>query len=136
MLYFSRWKTVATLLTAFIVCAFAIPNFFPEQTVQKWPKWAQRHIVLGLDLQGGSHLLLAVGRALLHRDPRSADDEITRIEPQFDIYNALNASPVLAVNTNYGAAFLRPTQILAGRLLKFYEEALEGYTYLEGHDAK
>jgi hypothetical protein len=43
----------------------------------------------------------------------------TRVEPQFDIYNALNASPVLAVNTNYGAAFLRPTQILAGRLLKF-----------------
>jgi hypothetical protein len=41
-----------------------------------------------------------------------------RIEPQFDIYNALNASPVLAVNTNYGAAFLRPTQILSGRLLK------------------
>jgi hypothetical protein len=43
----------------------------------------------------------------------------TRFEPQFDIYNALNANPVLAVNTNYGAAFLRPTQILAGRLLKF-----------------
>jgi hypothetical protein len=43
----------------------------------------------------------------------------TRVEPQFDIYNALNASPVLAVNTNYGASFLRPTQILAGRMLKF-----------------
>lgn len=41
-----------------------------------------------------------------------------RVEPQFDIYNALNSSPVLAVNTNFGAAFLRPTQILAGRLLK------------------
>ncbi len=41
-----------------------------------------------------------------------------RVEPQFDIYNALNASPILAVNTNYGAAFLRPTQILSGRLLK------------------
>ena len=42
-----------------------------------------------------------------------------RIEPEFDIYNAMNASPVLAVNPNFGAAFLRPTQILSGRLMKF-----------------
>ncbi len=25
-----------------------------------WPEWAQRRIVLGLDLQGGSHILLEV----------------------------------------------------------------------------
>src|SRR3954465_2341323 len=60
MLYFSRWKATAILLTTFMVCAFAIPNFFPEKTVQTWPKWAQRHLVLGLDLQGGSHILLEV----------------------------------------------------------------------------
>src|SRR3954465_5835631 len=60
MLYISRWKATAILLTAFIVCLFAVPNFFPEQTVRRWPAWAQRHIVLGLDLQGGSHILLAV----------------------------------------------------------------------------
>ena len=60
MLYFSRWRTLAILGTAFIVCAFAVPNFFSERTLQSLPKWAQRHIVLGLDLQGGSHLLLEV----------------------------------------------------------------------------
>src|SRR5215218_5849622 len=60
MLYFSRWKAAAILLTTLLVCACAIPNFFPEKTVQSWPAWAQRHIVLGLDLQGGSHLLLEV----------------------------------------------------------------------------
>jgi preprotein translocase subunit SecD len=60
MLHISRWKTIAILLTAFVVCMFAVPNFFAESTVQKWPKWAQRHMVLGLDLQGGSHLLLEV----------------------------------------------------------------------------
>ena len=43
----------------------------------------------------------------------------TRIEPQFDIYNAFNASPILAVNNTYGPAWRTPTQILAGRLLKF-----------------
>ena len=28
--------------------------------VNAWPKWMQRHVVLGLDLQGGSHILLEV----------------------------------------------------------------------------
>jgi len=60
MLYFSRWKATAILLTTLLICSFAIPNFFPDQTVQSWPKWAQRHLVLGLDLQGGSHILLEV----------------------------------------------------------------------------
>jgi hypothetical protein len=41
-----------------------------------------------------------------------------RIEPQFDIYNAFNASPILAVNNTYGAQWRTPTQILSGRLLK------------------
>ncbi len=60
MLYFTRWKALAVVLTALIVCLFAVPNFFPEATVKTWPKWAQRHVVLGLDLQGGSHILLEV----------------------------------------------------------------------------
>ena len=60
MLYFSRWKTAAIVVTALIICAAAVPNFFSDQTVESWPKWAQRHIVLGLDLQGGSHILLEV----------------------------------------------------------------------------
>lgn len=60
MLYFTRWKALAIILTALIVCLFAVPNFVPEATVKSWPKWAQRHIVLGLDLQGGSHILLEV----------------------------------------------------------------------------
>src|SRR3954462_8541665 len=60
MLYFSRWKALATLLTALIVCLFEVPNFFSEATIKRLPAWAQRHVVLGLDLQGGSHILLEV----------------------------------------------------------------------------
>src|ERR1700743_506753 len=56
-----RWKpTLGIILTALIVCLCAVPNFFPEATVKGWPAWAQRRIVLGLDLQGGSYLLLEV----------------------------------------------------------------------------
>ena len=60
MLYFTRWKALGIVLIALIVCLCAVPNFFPEATVKTWPLWAQRRIVLGLDLQGGSHLLLEV----------------------------------------------------------------------------
>ncbi len=60
MLYFSRWKAAATLLTALVVCLLAVPNFFSQATLRSLPPWAQRHIVLGLDLQGGSHILLEV----------------------------------------------------------------------------
>jgi preprotein translocase subunit SecD len=60
MLYFSRWKALAIILTALVVCLCAVPNFFPEAKVKTWPVWAQRHLVLGLDLQGGSYLLLEV----------------------------------------------------------------------------
>jgi len=60
MLYFTRWKALAIILTALVVCLCAVPNFFPEATVKTWPGWAQRRLVLGLDLQGGSYLLLEV----------------------------------------------------------------------------
>jgi hypothetical protein len=42
-----------------------------------------------------------------------------RIEPEFDIYNVMNASPILSENNTYGPAWRTPTQVLAGRLMKF-----------------
>lgn len=68
MLYFTRWKVLGIILTALVVCLCAVPNFFPEATVKTWPKWAQRHLVLGLDLQGGSHILLEVDANSVKKD--------------------------------------------------------------------
>ena len=68
MLYFTRWKATAIVLTALVICLFAVPNFLPEKMVQSWPKWAQRHVVLGLDLQGGSHILLEVDTKTVRKD--------------------------------------------------------------------
>ena len=80
MLYFSRWKATATILTALIICFFAVPNFFPEATVKSWPKWAQRHIVLGLDLQGGSHILLEVDSNAVRKEKvETLRDDVRRV---------------------------------------------------------
>jgi len=43
----------------------------------------------------------------------------TRVQGMFDVHNALNASPVLALNTRYGQAWLNAQQILASRMVKF-----------------
>jgi preprotein translocase subunit SecD len=80
MLYFTRWKTTAILLTALLVCLFAVPNFFAEDTVNSWPKWAQRHLVLGLDLQGGSHILLEVDSSAVRKEKvEQTRDDVRRV---------------------------------------------------------
>jgi preprotein translocase subunit SecD len=80
MLFFTRTKAAAILLLALAVCLCAVPNFFPESTVKRWPTWAQRHIVLGLDLQGGSHLLLEVDAAFVRKERlQSVSDDVLRI---------------------------------------------------------
>lgn len=42
-----------------------------------------------------------------------------RLQAAFDIFNVLNGSTILLVNTNFGPQWLRPTEVLPGRLFKF-----------------
>ncbi len=80
MLYFTRWKVVAILCTVAFVCLFAVPNFLPEKMVDSWPKWAQRHVVLGLDLQGGSHILLEVDSNAVRKEKlETLRDDVRRV---------------------------------------------------------
>jgi preprotein translocase subunit SecD len=80
MLHFTRLKAAGILLTALIVCLFALPNFVSEATLRTWPSWAQRHMVLGLDLQGGSSLLLEVDTASVRKDRlQGIADDVLRI---------------------------------------------------------
>ncbi|MGB6543698.1 MAG: protein translocase subunit SecD [Xanthobacteraceae bacterium] len=80
MLFFTRWKAAGILLLALVACLFAVPNFFSENTVRTWPSWAQRHIVLGLDLQGGSHLLLEVDANAVRKERlQGINDEVLRV---------------------------------------------------------
>jgi preprotein translocase subunit SecD len=80
MLFFTRWKAAGILLFALVVCLFAVPNFFAEKTVARWPSWAQRHIVLGLDLQGGSSLLLEVDTSAVRKERlQTLNDDVLRV---------------------------------------------------------
>ncbi len=61
MLDFPRWKILTILGICLFFFAVALPNFLPISMREKIPAWApSKTISLGLDLQGGSHLLLQV----------------------------------------------------------------------------
>lgn len=61
MVNFPTWKKVLVALICFIGLAFAAPNFAPEDVTEDLPSWLpNKQVNLGLDLRGGSHLLLEV----------------------------------------------------------------------------
>jgi preprotein translocase subunit SecD len=56
MLDFPRWKILSIFGFLAVLMALAIPSFFPEDMTKNWP--VHPRINLGLDLAGGSYLLL------------------------------------------------------------------------------
>ena len=59
MLDFTRGKIVAVFCICLLFVLLAIPNLIPEKTREEIPGFLpSRTVNLGLDLQGGSYLLL------------------------------------------------------------------------------
>src|SRR5262245_41376751 len=77
MLHYSRTKTLVTLLMVGLGLLLVVPNLISPETRANLPNWAQRTIVLGLDLQGGSHILLEVdANALRAERQESLRDQV------------------------------------------------------------
>ncbi|ABC90625.1 protein-export translocase protein [Rhizobium etli CFN 42] len=69
MLHFSRWKTLLIWLVAFAAVVIAAPNLLSEAQRASLPDWLRHdRVVLGLDLQGGSHIVLKVERSDIAKD--------------------------------------------------------------------
>jgi preprotein translocase subunit SecD len=69
MLYFQTWKLVLILGVCLLGVIFAIPNAFSPETVAAWPRFVPKtQISLGLDLRGGSHLLLEVDMGAVEKE--------------------------------------------------------------------
>ncbi len=58
MLDFPRWKTIGISIILLLGILFSIPSFLPEKAINSLPSFLQAKVNLGLDLAGGSHLLL------------------------------------------------------------------------------
>jgi preprotein translocase subunit SecD len=59
MLDFPRWKVWLVWLTVAACALMAVPSFVPEASRARWPAWVPQPVInLGLDLAGGSYILL------------------------------------------------------------------------------
>lgn len=68
MLYFARWKSILIVAISALAVLFSVPNLFTAEQLSGLPSWMQMRMPLGLDLQGGSHLLLKVNTDELRDD--------------------------------------------------------------------
>ena len=61
MMHISRWQKIIVFSLLFFGFLFTVPNFLPENVRASMPRWLPSSAInLGLDLQGGSYLLLEV----------------------------------------------------------------------------
>jgi protein-export membrane protein SecD len=62
MLHLTRWKTIAIIASILLAVVMALPNVLSEDLQTTLRTYNLRPVTLGLDLQGGSNVLLEVDR--------------------------------------------------------------------------
>src|SRR5689334_13983985 len=91
MLEFPRWKVIFLWLIVAIGVVLSIPSLLASTPYAgSWPKWMPQYkINLGLDLAGGSHLLLEADAADMQKQRlQSMEDSVAtelRRDPQIDV---------------------------------------------------
>jgi preprotein translocase subunit SecD len=91
MLDFPRWKVWLVSLTILVGILLAIPSLLPKNQVERWPDWLpSARINLGLDIAGGSQLLLEADLADASKQRLQAKEEevtteLRRGEPRIQI---------------------------------------------------
>ena len=108
MLQFSPLRTAIILLVAVLGIVFAIPNFFSKEVTATWPSWLPHQgMTLGLDLQGGSYLLLQLDFDSYLRDHMTSIRDATRSELRKNRVGYLDLR-----STNDGVSFkIRPETV-------------------------
>jgi SecD/SecF fusion protein len=85
MLRYQFWKVAAILIGTLIAALLVVPSVLPKHAqsaiARVLPSWVPfRPIVLGLDLQGGAHMLLEVDSAdLIHKRVEALRDDVRRV---------------------------------------------------------
>lgn len=129
MVYFAKWKIYLILAVCVFGVAFAAPNFLPTQKAEALPDWLpHKQISLGLDLRGGSHLLLEVEVGVVIKERLEAlvdsmRDELRKAKIK---YRGIGAEEFAAVVTILDSARAEEARSLLRKL--------DPDTTLESHD--
>jgi protein-export membrane protein SecD len=62
VLHFARWKILTIAASILVAALLCLPNILPATQQKTWASYGLRPMTLGLDLQGGSNLLLEVDK--------------------------------------------------------------------------
>src|SRR5258708_33849137 len=91
MMYFSRLKAAAILGVCLIGLLVSLPNLFPAPA--SWVPWRTVH--LGLDLKGGSYLLMEVDMKAVTKERLDSLVDAARqaFRPGATFYQTLEAHP-------------------------------------------
>ena len=78
MINFSRWTIWSSIAACVLAFFFALPNILPATTLDALPNWMPKQTInLGLDLQGGSYLLLEADINFVYKERlESARDDL------------------------------------------------------------
>ena len=87
MLQLRPWKVVLVALALVFGVIFTLPNLLPRSVTDSLPSWAQGpRLNLGLDLQGGSYLLLEVDAVALKQEKlTNLTEDVRRVLTQEQI---------------------------------------------------
>src|SRR4051794_38210047 len=81
MLNFPRWKVWGISLICLIISLMAVPSFLPANIFDRLPSFARAiHVNLGLDLAGGSQLLLEAETQDVARQKAQNMEDVLRQE--------------------------------------------------------
>lgn len=81
MLDFPRWQVSGIIAILVAGLLMALPNLLPESTLARLPSWLPaHHLNLGLDLRGGSHILLEADVADVRKQKLEVMEESARGE--------------------------------------------------------
>jgi preprotein translocase subunit SecD len=85
MLNFPRWKVWGITFLCVVGVLMSVPSFLPQPAFSRLPHWMQSvKVNLGLDLAGGSHLLLEAETGDVARQRLEAMEELMRRELRTD----------------------------------------------------
>jgi preprotein translocase subunit SecD len=95
MLALTRWKVTLCVLAVLFGALFTLPNLLPQKTLDSLPGFIPKQkLNLGLDLQGGSYLLMEVDTNALkvERLTNLVEDVRTSLRDQGVVYTGLSQS--------------------------------------------
>jgi len=124
MLYFSKWKTFFILAAVLLGFFFALPNGLNEKTRENLPGMFQRTINLGLDLQGGAHMLLEVDLSSVVE--QALDNELEGIRAEFRAAERLQTEFLRVEDNAVIGRFRKAEDVERGmRVLENMSEAID-----------